>query len=70
MVQLGGLARLVGGKTVTIKINLTGEPNMRMGNTPAEDAQYTHPAVAGTRDLRRIEVAGVAIRDAAFRIRA
>lgn len=47
MDQLGGLAKLVGGKTVTIKINLTGSPNQRMGNTPAEHAQYTHPAVVG-----------------------
>jgi uncharacterized protein (DUF362 family) len=47
MDQLGGLRRLVGGKTVTIKINLTGSPTMRMGNIPAEHAQYTHPAVVG-----------------------
>ena len=47
MDQLGGLAKLVGGKTVTIKINLTGSPSMRMGNIPAEHAQYTHPAVVG-----------------------
>jgi uncharacterized protein (DUF362 family) len=45
--QLGGLGRLVSGKTVTIKINLTGGTRDRMGTTPAEDAQYTHPAVAG-----------------------
>lgn len=45
--QLGGLARLVRGKTVSIKINLTGSPTQRMGNTPAEFAQYTHPAVVG-----------------------
>ncbi|HEY3440906.1 MAG TPA: DUF362 domain-containing protein [Paludibaculum sp.] len=47
MDQLGGLAKLVGGKTVTIKINLTGSPNQRLGNIPAEHAQYTHPAVVG-----------------------
>jgi uncharacterized protein (DUF362 family) len=45
--QLGGLSRLVNGKTVGIKINLTGSPRERMGNTPAEHAQYTHPAVVG-----------------------
>lgn len=45
--QLGGLGRLVRGKTVSIKINLTGYPTLRMGNTPAEHAQYTHPAVIG-----------------------
>lgn len=48
MDQLGGLSKLVGGKTVAIKINLTGSPTQRMGNTPAEEAQYTHPAVVGT----------------------
>lgn len=45
--QLGGLGGLVRGKTVAIKINLTGSPTMRMGNVPAEHAQYTHPAVVG-----------------------
>jgi len=45
--QLGGLARLVRGKTVSIKINLTGSPTMRLGNVPAEHAQYTSPAVLG-----------------------
>lgn len=46
--QLGGLGRLVAGKTVGIKINLTGSPRQRLGNTPAELAQYTHPAVVGS----------------------
>lgn len=46
--QLGGVAGLVRGKTVTIKINLTGSPTMRMGTVPAEKAQYTHPAVIGS----------------------
>lgn len=46
--QLGGAARLARGKTVTIKVNLTGSPTMRMGQTPAEKAQYTHPAVIGS----------------------
>jgi uncharacterized protein (DUF362 family) len=45
--QLGGLGRLVKGKTVSIKINMTGGPRERMGNIPAEHAQYTHPAVVG-----------------------
>jgi len=45
--QLGGLGRLVKGKTVAIKINLTGSPQERMGRTPAEFAQYSHPAVIG-----------------------
>lgn len=46
--QLGGAGRLVRGKTVTMKINLTGSPTMRMGTVPAEKAQYTHPAVIGS----------------------
>jgi len=45
--QLGGLGKLVKGKTVGIKINMTGGPRVRMGYTPAENAQYTHPAVVG-----------------------
>jgi uncharacterized protein (DUF362 family) len=48
MDQLGGLGRLVKGKTVAIKINMTGGPRDRMGFIPAEDAQYTHPAVVGS----------------------
>jgi len=46
--QLGGAGRLVRGKTVTMKINLTGSPAMRVGTVPAEKAQYTHPAVIGS----------------------
>ena len=29
--QLGGLGRLVSGKTVAIKVNLTGDPTYRLG---------------------------------------
>jgi uncharacterized protein (DUF362 family) len=46
--QLGGLSRIVAGKTVAIKINLTGAPNMRLGYRPAELAHWTHPRVIGT----------------------
>ncbi len=45
--QLGGLGRLVKGKTVAVKVNMTGSPQQRLGTTPAEFAQYTHPAVIG-----------------------
>ena len=45
--QIGGLGRLVKGKTVAMKINLTGSPKQRLGYKPAELAQYTHPAVIG-----------------------
>ena len=43
--QLGGMGKLVKGKTVTIKINLTGSPNYRLGYRPAELAHWTHPRV-------------------------
>src|ERR1039458_970178 len=43
--QLGGLERLVKGKTVAIKINMTGDTSYRLGHTPAEDTHYTHPRV-------------------------
>src|ERR1035441_299328 len=48
--QLGGLGKLVNGKTVAIKINLTGSPTYRLGYEPLENTHYTHPAViAATR---------------------
>src|SRR6266567_8020889 len=43
--QLGGLERLVKGKTVAVKINLTGAPTYRLGYLPLEDTHYTHPQV-------------------------
>lgn len=43
--QLGGLGRLVKGKTVAIKVNLTGAPSYRLGYLPCEDTHYTHPSV-------------------------
>jgi uncharacterized protein (DUF362 family) len=45
--QLGGLGRIVKGKTVAIKVNLTGSATQRLGYTPAESAQWTHPRVIG-----------------------
>jgi hypothetical protein len=45
--QVGGLARLVNGKTVAIKLNLTGSPDYRLGNLPAGMAQWIHPSVVG-----------------------
>ena len=63
--QLGGLGRLVKGKTVAIKINLTGAPTYRLGYLPLEDTHYTHPHViaaaahlmgqAGARRIRVLE---------------
>jgi uncharacterized protein (DUF362 family) len=45
--QLGGLERLVKGKTVAIKLNLTGPPTIRLGHTPAGLAHWVHPDVIG-----------------------
>ena len=63
--QLGGLGRLVKGKTVAMKINLTGSPTYRLGYLPLEDTTYTHPRViavtahlmarAGARRIRILE---------------
>jgi uncharacterized protein (DUF362 family) len=63
--QLGGLGKLVGGKTVAIKINLTGSPTYRVGHLALEDTHYTHPYViaaaaqlmakAGARRIRILE---------------
>jgi uncharacterized protein (DUF362 family) len=63
--QLGGLGRLVTGKTVAIKINLTGPPSYRLGYLPLGDTHYTNPLViaavvhlmgkAGARRVRLLE---------------
>ena len=41
------IGRLVKGKTVAIKINMTGSPNSRLGYVPLEDTVYSHPRVIG-----------------------
>jgi len=43
--QLGGLKRIVNGKTVAVKINLTGAPTYRVGYLPLGDTHYTNPQV-------------------------
>lgn len=63
--QIGGLGRIVKGKTVAIKINLTGATTYRLGYLPCEDTHYTHPHViaatvhlmgkAGARRIRLLE---------------
>ena len=60
--QLGGIERLVKGKTVAVKINLTGSPTYRLGYLPLEDTHYTHPA----RDRRHCAPDGPGRRAAAF----
>jgi len=63
--QLGGLARIVRGKTVALKINLTGSPTYRVGYLPLGDTHYTNPHMlaatvhligrAGARRIRILE---------------
>ena len=45
--RLGGLERLVKGKTVAIKLNLTGGPTDRVGGRPVEFTSWVHPRVIG-----------------------
>jgi uncharacterized protein (DUF362 family) len=44
--QLGGIGPLVRGKTVTIKLNLTGSPGLRFQGKALGITHYTHPSVA------------------------
>ena len=63
--QLGGLGKFVKGKTVAIKINLTGAPTYRLGYLPLGDTHYTSPEViaatvhlmgkAGAKRIRLLE---------------
>jgi uncharacterized protein (DUF362 family) len=45
--RLGGLQGLVKGKTVAIKLNLTGGPTDRVGGKPVEVTSWVHPQVIG-----------------------
>ena len=45
--QLGGLPRMVAGKTVTIKLNLTGSPGLRLQGKPLGVTHYSHPKTIG-----------------------
>lgn len=45
--QLGGLDRLVRGKTVAVKLNLTGMAYDRLGHLPASVTHWVHPDVVG-----------------------
>lgn len=63
--QIGGIGRLVKGKTVAVKVNFTGSPTYRLGHRRLEHAHWTHPAViaaavhlmsrAGARRIRILE---------------
>ena len=45
--QLGGLDRMVRGKTVTIKLNMTGSPGLRLDGRPPGVTHYVHPKLVG-----------------------
>ncbi len=45
--QLGGLEGLVRGKTVAMKLNLTGVANTRLGYLPPGISHWVHPQVVG-----------------------
>jgi uncharacterized protein (DUF362 family) len=45
--QLGGLGRMVKGKTVTIKINLTGSATTRLDYLTAAKSFWSHPRTVG-----------------------
>ncbi len=63
--QLGGLAPIVRGKTVTVKLNLTGSPALRLQGRPPALTHYVHPTLvaatahlmgqAGARRIRFVE---------------
>lgn len=55
--QLGGLGRLVKGKTVVVKINLTGEVWYRLGYLPAGRAHWNEPQTIGA-TIRLLDKAG------------
>lgn len=45
--QIGGVGSLVSGKTVAVKINMTGSPRARTGYRAAWNTRWTHPVVIG-----------------------
>ncbi len=45
--QLGGLARIVRNKTVTIKLNLTGSPALKFQGRALGVTHYSHPKMVG-----------------------
>jgi uncharacterized protein (DUF362 family) len=65
--QIGGLGRIVRNKTVTIKLNLTGNPGQRFMGRPVGQTHFTHPKIvmaaaqlignAGARRIRFVESA-------------
>src|SRR5580700_11079208 len=45
--QLGGLDRIVRGKTVTVKLNMTGSPGLRVDGRAPGVTHYVHPKLVG-----------------------
>ncbi len=45
--QLGGLQRIVNGKTVSVKLNFTGNPQLRLRGLPQGQTYWVHPQVVG-----------------------
>jgi len=55
--RIGGLGRIVKGKTVAIKLNLNGGPTSRLGYLPLGDSHWPHPnLIAAT--IRLMDDAG------------
>lgn len=46
--QLGGLNKLVNGKTVAIKLNMTGPPSDKLNSMPNQMTHWVHPQVIGS----------------------
>jgi uncharacterized protein (DUF362 family) len=46
--QLGGLRQLVNGKTVAMKLNVTGSPPNYFHNLPVGETYWVHPQVVGS----------------------
>ena len=46
--QLGGLEKLVRGKTVAIKLNMTGPANDKLNDMPNQLTHWVHPQVIGS----------------------
>lgn len=46
--KIGGLGALVKNKTVTVKLNLTGSPALRLQGKPLGSTHYSHPAQIGS----------------------
>jgi uncharacterized protein (DUF362 family) len=63
--RLGGLGKLASGKTVTVKVNLTGNPTQKALDLPANRTYQTHPSLvlalatlldrAGARRIRFVD---------------